>query len=538
MSNIYFGESISLGKIVKHDKEKRIKRYSKAELHLVYKEIKSIIKNNVDSYNIKINEQDYVDGVFDELIITAPFKSKFLMEFMKHDFYSTKVGFSYIFEKAIEIYMQSPERNSFWKFADSSKLGYYHEKTIELRDRIVSQIDRFIIHDAAKTYDEDIIVYILNFKKEFLYELPMNVKGFICRKLDRPDLILELSGVYEIPILLTLRTYEPDSFIVIDGINKKSYLNPSEKIIEKLKKISNMYTFELGEDPIYSAKDIKFYATLVDTRNLDRACSSTWYEGLAIFKTEYMYITKGYIPTLSEQIAIFSKVIKAFGDKIVQIRIPSFDEIKSLDYENEIYTDLDYVRDYDRIFLTNVMAIQKAAELAEKKVAIVVPMMRVGTEVEKWKELLHGYFKAEHIEHDSPYFSIMMETESALLYYEDYRNVDTVVYGLDNYIEECMDQTKYEDIDFEEFMLQAFPELEWSHQYFRRTGIKVFHFVEGNVLRNPKIFRKLMDKGFKNFVIPLAHIKEAGEVLFKQESTRGKYKGVHAKRKNKKKKDK
>ena len=165
-------------------------------------------------------------------------------------------------------------------------------------------------------------------------------------------------------------------------------------------------------------------------------------------------------------------------------------------------------------------------------------MMRIGAEIGLWKDLLERYFKGKHIVESTPYFSIMMETESALLYYEDYRHVDSIIYGLDNYLDECMDKKKFDKIDFDEFMLQAFPELEWSHQYFRRTGVKVFHYVEGNVLRNPKIFRKLINKGFKNFVIPLAHIKEAGAVLYKQESTRGKYKGVYAKRKKKKKKDK
>ncbi|MCD4826782.1 MAG: hypothetical protein K8Q99_03225 [Acholeplasmataceae bacterium] len=537
MINTYFGEIISFGKTIRFNRKKRNKNYSKTELKLVFIEIQSIIKSNLESLRVKIQQEEYMEGAFDESVTTSPFKSKFLVEYMKDGFYNSKLGFSYVFEKAIDEYIENPSNNSFLTVADKRKFSNYDEKIIELKDRIVSQIDRFLIQDLAASNPEEIIIDVLQFKKEFLYELPKNIKGFICRKLERPELILELSFAYEIPILLTSRSYPDNSFVIIDGIHERTYLNPNEKRIEKLKELSSLHTFELGEKPIYTAKDIKFYATLVDTRNLDRACSSTWYSGLALFKTEYMYITKGCIPTLEEQIEVYSKVISAFGEKTVQIRIPSFDDIKSLDYEGEIYTDLENIRVYDRIFLTNLQAIQAAAELFQKKVAIVIPMMRLGTEIERWKELIESYYKSEDTEENKPFFSIMMETESALLYYEDYRDVDTVVYGLDNYIEECMDKTKHEKIDFEEFMLQAFPDLEWSHQYFRRTGVKVFHFVEGNVLRDPKIFRKLIDKGFKHFVIPLAHIKEAAAVLFKQESTRGKYKGVYAKRKKKKEND-
>jgi hypothetical protein len=162
----------------------------------------------------------------------------------------------------------------------------------------------------------------------------------------------------------------------------------------------------------------------------------------------------------------------------------------------------------------------------------------MGIEVAKWKELIQGYIGFSTGDIEKPLFSIMLETESALLYYEDYRYVDSIVYGLDNYIDECMEKSKYEKIDFEEFMLQAFPDLEGSHQYYRRTGIRLLHFVEGNILKDPKILRKFMNKGFKHFIIPLSYVKKAGEVLFEKESIKGKYKDVYAKRKKKKENDK
>ena len=193
MKNTYFGEIISLGLVVNYKSKKRNKAYTKKEKELILKEIQSIIKNNIDSLDIKIHQEEYIEGLFDESVISSPFKSKFLLDFMKDNFNKSELGFSYIFVKGIEKYTANPLNNSFLEIADKDKFSYYDEKINVLKSLIASQIDRYLIQDLASSYPQDIIINVPYFKKEFLYELPKNIKGFICRKLDRPDLILELS---------------------------------------------------------------------------------------------------------------------------------------------------------------------------------------------------------------------------------------------------------------------------------------------------------------------------------------------------------
>jgi signal transduction protein with GAF and PtsI domain len=538
MKNQYFGDFLALGKIVQYERKKRNKKYTKKDIDLVLEKVKVIIRNNINSFYSKSYEENFIEGLFDIDYILSVFNSKFLNDYLKTGFYKSDAGFSCIFEKAVDKYLEKPSNNSFLDIIDENKIEYFNKKGNELKDRIAVQIDRFLIQDIVSQLKEDVILYVNHFKKEYLFELPKNLKGFICKKIERPELILELSVAYEIPILMTPRSFSKASFAIIDGINNISYLNPSENKIKAIQDLKNSYTYTLGEDPIYSSDEIKFYATLVDKKDFDIVNSSTWYAGVALFKTEYMYITKGYLPTLDDLVELYCDLLETFKDKIVQIRIPSFDEIKSIEYEGEIFTDLEYVRDYSRIFFVNITAIKKALEITNKKVSIVIPMLRLGREIERWKSLIQGYIGTPTTEAGNPSFSIMMETESALMYYEDYRYVDSAIFGLDNYIDECMEKSKYDKIDFEEFMLQAFPDLEGSHQYYRRTGIKVLHFVEGNILKDPKILRKFMNKGFKHFIIPLSYIKKAGEVLFMKESIKGKYKEVYAKRKKTKKNNK
>ncbi len=60
----------------------------------------------------------------------------------------------------------------------------------------------------------------------------------------------------------------------------------------------------------------------------------------------------------------------------------------------------------------------------------------------------------------------------------------------------------------------------------------MLQIMYGFILRDPFFLRKFFNKGFKHFIIPLSTLKMAEEVLYIYESTRGKYKGVHAKRKS------
>lgn len=530
MKNKYFGEIIALGKLVYFEKKERPEFYTKELVKKTYDEVKEIIFNNVTSLYRKDYEDDHREVSFSFSYIASPFHSDFLVKYMKEGFFKTNDSFSDIFENGIKKHLEDPMRNSFYRFVDKTQISSLTKQIIEMKNRIVIQIDRLIMNEIVSRIKKDVIIYVANFKKEFLYELPYNVKGFVCRNFDDPDLILELSYAYEVPITTTTRSLKGKEYVVVDCINNVLYLNPNALIIKKAIEIRKRYTFELGEEPIYKSDIIKFYADLVDRRDIERARSSHWYSGIGIFRTEFLYITKGYTPSFDEQVELYKDIIEAFKDRIVQIRIPDLNDIKAIDHEEVIFTELEYIRKFTRIFHTNLLAIQRASELTDKQVTIIIPMLRMGTEINEWKDLLAGYLGDELPFNKKPKFGIMMETESAFQYYEDYRYVDTSVFGLDNLIEEAMEKSKYDDIDFEEFELQVLPDLLGAHQYFRRTGIKLLHFVSGHILRDPLFLRKLMNRGFKHFVIPMSYIKKAGEVLYQVESTRGAYAGVHAKR--------
>jgi hypothetical protein len=108
---------------------------------------------------------------------------------------------------------------------------------------------------------------------------------------------------------------------------------------------------------------------------------------------------------------------------------------------------------------------------------------------------------------------------------------------MDNFLEEALEISKYDKVDYDYFMRAAWPDLQMTHQFYRKNGIRMLHMVSGHILRDPFYLRKFIVKGLKHFVIPLKTLKTAENVLHLHESTRGKYIGVHAERKRAKSKE-
>ena len=154
--------------------------------------------------------------------------------------------------------------------------------------------------------------------------------------------------------------------------------------------LKSLYVFNPNEKPRYKSDVIKFYANIVDKRGIDKAKISSWYAGVALFRTEYLYITKGYLPSKEEQIKLYVYLLESFKDRFVQIRIPDFGQIKALDYEFEVFTEIEYIADFHRIFQDNILAIHEESRIVNKQVTIIIPMLRVGKDIDFWKKCIEN----------------------------------------------------------------------------------------------------------------------------------------------------
>ena len=534
MGNKYLGDFIAIGKNIHIDIKKRNIKYSKQNLKIATTEIINMIKEYIDEVYTEMVKVNKYKGVHEYPYIFAPFFSSKTFDKMKDLLFSNDMSFVEAFNKSISWFMKDEKLNIFAYLAKENNKESMIRETIKIKERTIKYINRHFIQKLANQTDEDVIISINKFEKEYFYEIPINIKGFVCRSVENEMLIKDMVYAYEIPIVITTKNVYDSKLIIIDNKNKKLFINPNDLNLDKSYELLNKTIVFDQDEPKYDSNVINYYASLVDLRYLDIVKANGWYKGGVFFRTEYIFLSKGFFPRHDELVGIFTNLMNAFQDREIQIQLPEFNHYKQLDYEidDEIYTEVEQVSIYHRIFFRTANAVYEASNITHKKVTLVIPTLRVGTEVYHWKDKIDCFLGIDRSIETGPKFGITMETESAIEYFEDYREVNSIVFGMDNYIEEALEMSRYDEIDKEYFMRAAWPDMHLAHQFYRKNGIRMLQIMYGFILREPFFLKKFINKGFKHFIIPLSTLKMAEEVLFTHESTRGKYIGVHAKRKS------
>jgi hypothetical protein len=538
MSTQYLGEFISYGKNIHIDIKRRNIDYSKRELKKATIEIIQVIEDFVNEVYIEMVEENLYKGLSEYPYVFAPFFSTKTFVKMKDLINSSDISFTEAFNKAVIWFMKNEKFNIFSYMATNDNKEELVNLTISIKERAMKIVHRYFIHKYANLTDENVIISINKFEKEYFYQLPKNVTGFVCRNIDDEILIKDMAFAYEIPIVVTQKNVSKSGFLVIDNINKKLFVDPNAMNLTKCMEQYSIHNVDVLDKPKYKSDIIKYYASLVDLRHLNFVKQNNWYVGGIFFRTEYVYLSKGYFPKHDELVDMFVKLMEAFYDREIHIQLPELNHYKKLDYEtDEIYTEVNQVSAYHRIYFRTVNAIYEASQKTGKQTTLVIPMLRVGREIFDWKDKIDCFIGIDR-DHDIVLkFGIAMETESAFEYFEDYRRVHSIVFGMDNFLEEALEISKYDKVDYDYFMRAAWPDLQMTHQFYRKNGIRMLHMVSGHILRDPFYLRKFIVKGLKHFVIPLKTLKTAENVLHLHESTRGKYIGVHAERKRAKSKE-
>jgi len=484
-----------------------------------YSEIKvASAKNKVETYNL-------ISSLF-FTFDTAKIKYKFI-KYVVVDHIDVPTAY----RKAVDLYVENNLEEIENKFSNNfDQLDMFIQ---EFTYRLMTRYEMSLVKRLLKTVDKDFILFVDEFKKEYLYDLPKEIQGIICRRVDNEELAFSLANEFELPLAIHDFDYEDDMIVSIDGVNNRIIINPSieEQRAGKIK--INQQTYQISENSSYQPSKINIYAPMVDTRNVDKVAYGDWFAGVAPFKTEYMFVTKGIMPKDEEQYKIFYDLFTGMKGKEVYIRIPDFRPERSIIYFGDIYTDPQTFDMYWEMFQTHLKAIRRAAEETNSHVNLAVPMVRMSQEISFWRNQIADAFYLSKLEHVK--LGVIFETESAYEYFEEYEDMDFAMIDLNDLVEEISDDCDRCSFMTKEEVLDTFwPQLRDLHQYLRSYKLQAIHIVSGNSLTNPEVFRKFLVAGFRDFSIPYSKIKSIEHVIKEYNDSRGTYIGVAADRLEKK----
>lgn len=408
----------------------------------------------------------------------------------------------------------------------------YVKKRKDIFNRVYLKLCRIaLLKRLKKARRKSIVLIVDEFYKEYFFKIPASVKSIISQKqVGTNDINYGIIHTYDIPFVISSREIKDDTPVIINGSFNKMITNPDKARIKRFKKSTTSYIYRLNEKPIYNraSRGVNFYMPLVDDRRLEYLRNSHWYDG-AIFYTEYTYVTKGGRPTVSELTEIYRKVFRAAQGKRLIFRLPDFRPEKPVDYLDEkVWTDIRLFVDFDDSFNDCLISIALAAKEFDAIANVAVPMLRMGSELPFWRDMIEGAFEA--CDAQKPEFGACIETESAFEFTKDFYSADFFITGIDGLIEEIDDDyTKYDYYPKVEFKQQYHFYLRDVHQ-----GIRMKHksnVVTGKVLGQPEILDRMFKMGVRNTEVPITKMRQA-EVFIKEEHFDhiGRFVGIHDQR--------
>lgn len=398
----------------------------------------------------------------------------------------------------------------------------------DILDKIQSSIEIMLLNERISKIKKDYILIVDDLKTYYFDNLPHKCKGLIARN-GNNDLRNLLAFEYLVPIVMSQKAISDNTRISLDHYKNEVIIKPTLEQIASIKQAQSNLLFKMNESPIYNNIPIKLYTPISNTRHIDIITSDEWFSGYGPIKSEFLFMTKNYIPPQKEQVEYYLQFFKKMKGKEIIVSIPNFGPLKQNSLTKDAFTDLITLNQYERLYTINMESIAEASLIAGTPVKVVVPMIRLKEEVKLWKELIQDAFEIAGAE--KPEVGIYIETESAYEYYEDYKGMDFAIIGLNDLVEEITDDySRFDELTKDEFLEIFWPHIRDLHQYLRTYLLQVPHIVSGNILKNPNILNKFLAAGFKEFCIPAQFIKDCESSIDLYTKTRGTFKGVAAQR--------
>lgn len=314
---------------------------------------------------------------------------------------------------------------------------YLKERAGDIRDignRLIKNILGMHIVDLGSINEESILVaYDLTPSETAQLNLD-KVLGFITDIGGRTSHTSIMARSLELPAIVgtndVTELVNTGDFLILDAINNKVYVNPTQAQIDELKALESKLVEEKAE--LAKLKDlpaitldghkVEVVANIGTIRDCEGA-KRNGAEGVGLYRTEFLFMDRDQLPTEEEQFIAYKEVVEAMDGRLVVLRtmdIGGDKDLPYLDLPKEMNPFLGWraVRialDRREILHAQLRAVLRASAFG--KLAVMFPMIISVEEIRELKaviEVLKAELRAEGKAFDENIqIGVMVETPSA-----------------------------------------------------------------------------------------------------------------------------
>ncbi|WP_158367373.1 phosphoenolpyruvate-protein phosphotransferase PtsI [Candidatus Williamhamiltonella defendens] len=316
---------------------------------------------------------------------------------------------------------------------------YLKERAVDIRDigkRLIKNMFGLPVTDLG-TMMEEVILVAVDLTPSETAQLDLEkVLGFITDLGGRTSHTSIMARSLELPAIVgtkdATKKIKNGENLILDGINNRVYVNPTQDIINKLMEFKHQYMTEKEElvqlknlpAVTHDGHQVEIFAN-IGTKNDIRGAKNNGAEGIGLYRTEFIFMNRNDFPTEQEQFENYKTVAAIMSPKPVIIRTMDIGGDKDLPYmnlpkEQNPFLGWRAIRislDRKDILHTQLRAILRASNFGKLK--IIFPMIISVEEIRILKseiELLKEQLRRKKINFDEKIqIGIMVETPSAAI---------------------------------------------------------------------------------------------------------------------------
>jgi phosphotransferase system enzyme I (PtsI) len=314
---------------------------------------------------------------------------------------------------------------------------YLKERAADVRDigkRLLKNILGLTIVDLSAIPDEVILVATDLTPSETAQLNLEKVLGFITDLGGRTSHTSIMARSLELPAIVgttdVTKHVKNSDYLILDAVNNKIYVNPTNEVISELKSIWKQYVAERHE--LAKLKDlpaitldghqVEVVANIGTVRDI-AGTERNGAEGVGLYRTEFLFMDRDSLPTEEEQFQAYKAVAQAMSPQPVIVRTMDIGGDKDLPYlnlpkeENPFlgWRAIRIAMDRKEILHAQLRAILRASAFG--KLRIMFPMIISVEEVRILKaelELLKRQLREEKKDFDETIeVGVMIETPAA-----------------------------------------------------------------------------------------------------------------------------
>lgn len=395
------------------------------------------------------------------------------------------------------------------KESDNSYLKERANDFLDIKDRIIKQMYQI---NEELIFSRPTILVVDSLSTSLSLTLPKEVKGVISRtggELTHAAIVLKEKNI---PFIISDKKLTDEKII---------YLDTKQKTIKEVDSLlKNDFNKSFPLTLLEQLKDFnyKVYLNLSSLEGLKNPYIC-YYEGIGLVRSEHLWINEFTYPDVKEQTNKYKRILSEVYPKSVKIRLFDIKKDKGLFFLiNEEVEEFNFNGPFKKLYQDQLQALIRANE-PYGNLEITIPVIKDVNEYQAVKEYLIFLKKEFKLIKDIPKLGIMLETKEALFKIEQFKQVDFLSIGTNDLVKELFGVNRNETFNREKIIEKILKELTPVKEFSSKHQIPYLYC--GDLVSTEFGFKKLLEKGEKNFSIANGFLKEAAEIInkFKQKSS-------------------